>query len=237
MLTALTQTLECAPCAQEVVAAPGGPSAAARLAAAHVAALQRQLAMPPASLQLSGAGDSIASQPVPAPLAGRGTPAGSVRALAAMLRVASVEAPATHFSMVEVSAAAAASDAGVAAASPAASRLAADAHGLSLSAGAWLAPRLTARQPEAAGGSAAGFRSAASFTAPTGRIIVTGQCVVCVWILYDPLAPRPGLEVARREFQQRGRSACTACASLTVSIANHRMSNFCISALQVARAP
>ena len=134
---------------QDVLTAPSAPGTAARLAAAQVAALQKRLAAPTASLQLLGFGDTLAQQPMLAPVSRCGRRSAAVRSLAAMLRVASVEAPALRFSAVEITAAASTSDASlVAAAVPAAP----DAQGQSLSAGAWLGPRLIDRQQEAAGG-------------------------------------------------------------------------------------
>lgn len=168
----------CITCVQDLLAASGVSGVGARLVAAQVAALQRRLAAPPALLRLLGIGDSIASQPVPAPIACRRlnpSSFGTVRALAAMLRVASVEAPAVRFSAVEVSAATAAGNARVALLNSPTESAAADAHGQSLSAGAWLAPRLAERRQEAAESSSAGGGSEASFTAPAGRIMVTGQ--------------------------------------------------------------
>jgi hypothetical protein len=160
---------------QDVLRAPSTPGAAARLAAAQVAALQQRLAALPASLQLLGVGDSIAPQPVPAPMhRRRGRRPAAVRSLAAMLRVASVEAPAVHFSAVEITAVASAADARRLAVAAAAAPMAADAHGQSLSAGTWLGPRLVERQQAAADGSTPGLSSEASFTSPAGRILVTG---------------------------------------------------------------
>lgn len=155
---------------QDVLAAPSAPGRAARLAAAQVAALQQRLEAPPPSLQLLGIGDTLAQQAMLAPVCRRGRRPAAVRSLAAMLRVASVEAPAVRFSAIEFTALAPASDASlVAAAVPAA----ADAQGQSLSAGTWLGPRLIERQQEAAG-STPGLGSETSFTSPAGRIIVTG---------------------------------------------------------------
>jgi hypothetical protein len=160
---------------QDLLRAPSTPGTAARLAAAQVAALQQRLAAAPASLQLLGVGDSIAAQPIPAPLSRRGQLPGAVRSLAAMLRVASVEAPAVRFSAVEVAAVAPASATSPAAIAAASASAAADAHGQSLLAGAWLGPRLVERQQKAAEDSAPGSGSEAGFIPPTGRILVTGS--------------------------------------------------------------
>ena len=159
---------------QDVLVAPSTPGAAARLAAAQVAALQQRLAAAPAGLQLLGVGDSIAGQPMPAPVNRLSRWPGAVRSLAAMLRVASVEAPAVRFSAVEASALAPSSYSSPAAIIAAAAPVAADAHGQSLSAGTWLGPRLVERQQEAAEDSAPGTGSEAGFIPPTGRILVTG---------------------------------------------------------------
>jgi hypothetical protein len=155
---------------------PSTPGTAARLAAAQVAALQQRLAATPAGLQLLGVGDSIAGQPMPAPVSRHSHWPGAVRSLAAMLRVASVEAPAVRFSAVEIAAVAPASATSFAAIAAAAAPAVADAHGQSLSAGTWLGPRLVERQQEAAEDSAPGTGSEAGFIPPTGRILITG-CV------------------------------------------------------------
>jgi hypothetical protein len=160
---------------QDVLATHSTPGTAARLAAAQVATLQQRLAAAPASLQLLGVGDSIAAQPMLAPVSRRSRWPGAVRSLAAMLRVASVEAPAVHFSAVEVAAVAPASAISPAAIAAAAAPAMADAHGQSLSSGTWLGPRLIERQQEAAGGSAPGTGNEAGFIPPTGRILVTGS--------------------------------------------------------------
>lgn len=159
---------------QDVLVAHSTPGTAARLAAAQVAALQQRLAGAPARLQLLGVGDSIAGQPMPAPVSRCSQWPGAVRSLAAMLRVASVEAPTVHFSAVEVAAVAPASATSPAAIAAAAAPAAADAHGLSLLAGTWLGPRLVERQQEAAEDSVPGTGSEAGFIPPTGRILVTG---------------------------------------------------------------
>lgn len=160
---------------QDVLAAPNTPGAAARLAAAQVAALQQRLAAAPTSLQLLGIGDSVAGQPTPAPVSRRSRWPGAVRSLAAMLRVASVEAPAVHFSVIELSASTPAASASSISIAAAAAPAAADAHGQSLSAGTWLGPRLVGRQQEAAGSSTPGPGSEAGFVPPVGRILVTGS--------------------------------------------------------------
>lgn len=143
----------------------------ARLAAIQAATLQRCLAANPASVQLLSRGIGVTSQTTPSPVAAAGPQRSSGRALAAMLRVASAEAPAAAFSFLEVSAASAA------AWPPADSSLpispAADAHGQSLSAGAWMAPHLSERRHVAAGGNAAGSAGSSSVSS-AGRILVTG---------------------------------------------------------------
>ncbi len=150
---------------QDVLSSSGSVGASARLAAAQAATLQRRMAANPASLQLQSRGDAVLSQTTPSPIATAGKHRSGGRALAAMLRVAAAEAPATAFSFLEESAALPAARSQAADVS---SRPSADAHGQSLSAGAWLAPRLTARHRAAAA------TSAADSAAFGGRILVTG---------------------------------------------------------------
>ena len=150
----------------------GSMGASARLAAAHAATLQRCLATNSAAVQLRGRGDAVSSQFSPAPVAPAHRSRTGGRALAAMLRVASAEAPATSFSFLEVSAAAASAQL-LADPQPPASP-AADAHGQSLAAGTWLAPLLATRHHVAAGSTATGS-GAADAVPPAGRVLVTGE--------------------------------------------------------------
>lgn len=183
---------------QDVLPAPGCNMSGgqARLAAAQVAVLQGRLATNPASLQLVAAGQTaghVASPAAAATTAGS-TAAAASRSLAAMLRVAAVEAPTTLFSTLHLSPALSVQQLGKTNAQPEAPPAGSDAttadgswkvlaeaagvHGRALTGGVWMAPRLVA-QPHMAPGSAddqvAHVQPSTGTGATEGSVIVTGE--------------------------------------------------------------
>ena len=175
-------------CTQDVLvsSATDDHGGQARLAAAQVAALQKRFAANPASLQLTVAG--VTAGHLLSPAGGRAScataSAAASRSLAAMLRVAAVEAPTIAFSMLHINPAM--PSIALAPRNPAAEgdgsrkqrQLAEDAgvHGRALSAGMWLAPRLVAHAHVVAGSHA--DESPVAGIAPgctEGSVIVTGR--------------------------------------------------------------
>lgn len=170
--------------ASPTVSTQGGQ---ARLAASQVAALQGRLLGNPASLQLTAVGLTAGHLASPA---SNGSSAGSAaaaasRSLAAMLRVAAVEAPTTAFSTLHVSPFTPAllprAQSAASSSKQADLAMTAGVHGRALTGEIWMAPRLVSR-PHVVYDTAREDESQLQATgcpAFEGSIIVTGSFSSC----------------------------------------------------------